>query len=76
LSFVPLFGWKQCAPCNTHMSGDLVYFRAELVRRIVIVNVEWLEGPHDPQKYSIEELKALTAKYRALYRELKKGEAA
>ncbi|KPB29774.1 recombination protein NinG [Pseudomonas syringae pv. syringae] len=76
LRFEPLNVWRQCAPCNTHKSGDLVNYRAELVRRIGIVNVEWLEGPHEPQKYTIEELKALTAKYRALTRELKKGEAA
>ncbi|MCH5508837.1 recombination protein NinG [Pseudomonas syringae] len=76
LRFEPLNVWRQCAPCNTHKSGDLVNYRAELVRRIGIVNVEWLEGPHEPQKYTIEELKALTAKYRALTRELKKGVAA
>lgn len=76
LRFEPLNVWKQCAPCNTHKSGDLVNYRAELVRRIGIVSVEWLEGPHEPQKYTVEELKALTAKYRALTKELKKGEAA
>ncbi|PBP34591.1 hypothetical protein CCL11_25745 [Pseudomonas syringae] len=76
LRFEPLNVWRQCAPCNTHKSGDLVNYRAELVRRIGIVNVEWLEGPHEPQKYTVEELKALTAKYRALIRELKKGQAA
>ncbi|QXG49201.1 recombination protein NinG [Pseudomonas viridiflava] len=76
LRFEPLNVWKQCAPCNTHKSGDLVNYRAELVRRIGITNVEWLEGPHEPQKYTIEELKTLTAKYRALTRELKKGQAA
>ncbi|MFW3166297.1 recombination protein NinG [Pseudomonas syringae pv. syringae] len=76
LRFEPLNVWRQCAPCNTHKSGDLVNYRAELVRRIGIVNVEWLEGPHEPQKYTVDELKALTAKYRALTRELKKGEAA
>ncbi|KTB99505.1 hypothetical protein AO387_21425 [Pseudomonas syringae ICMP 11168] len=76
LRFEPLNVWRQCAPCNTHKSGDLVNYRAELVRRIGIVNVEWLEGPHEPQKYTVEELKALTAKYRAMTRELKKGEAA
>ena len=76
LRFEPLNVWKQCAPCNTHKSGDLVNYRAELVRRIGVVNVEWLEGPHEPQKYTIEELKALTAKYRAMTKELKKGQAA
>ncbi|AAY37845.1 recombination protein NinG [Pseudomonas syringae] len=76
LRFEPLNVWRQCAPCNTHKSGDLVNYRAELVRRIGIANVEWLEGPHEPQKYTIEELKALTGKYRALTKELKKGQAA
>ncbi|WP_205968727.1 recombination protein NinG, partial [Pseudomonas viridiflava] len=62
--------------CNTQLSGNIVNYRLALVRRIGITNVEWLEGPHEPQKYTIEELKALTAKYRALTRELKKGQAA
>lgn len=76
LRFEPLNVWRQCAPCNTHKSGDLVNYRAELVARIGVDKVDWLEGPHEPQKYTIEELKALTAKYRALTRELKKGHAA
>ncbi|MEE4341452.1 recombination protein NinG [Pseudomonas alliivorans] len=76
LRFEPLNVWRQCAPCNTHKSGDLVNYRAELVARIGVDKVDWLEGPHEPQKYTIEELKALTAKYRALTRELKKGAAA
>ncbi|MCK9740039.1 recombination protein NinG [Pseudomonas syringae pv. syringae] len=76
LRFEPLNCHKQCVPCNQHKSGNVVEYRLELVRRIGIVNVEWLEGPHEPQKYTVDELKALTAKYRALTRELKKGEAA
>ncbi|MEE5088405.1 recombination protein NinG [Pseudomonas alliivorans] len=76
LRFEPLNVWRQCAPCNTHKSGDLVNYRAELVARIGVDKVDWLEGPHEPQKYTIEELKALTAKYRALTRALKKGHAA
>ncbi|WP_122813284.1 recombination protein NinG [Pseudomonas viridiflava] len=76
LRFEPMNCHKQCVPCNQHKSGNVVEYRLELVRRIGIVNVEWLEGPHEPQKYTIDELKAMTAKYRALTRELKKGEAA
>ncbi|RMP74172.1 Bacteriophage lambda NinG [Pseudomonas syringae pv. atrofaciens] len=76
LRFEPLNCHKQCVPCNQHKSGNVVEYRIELVRRIGIVNVEWLEGPHEPQKYTIEELKALTAKYRAMTKELKKGQAA
>ncbi|MDP5165561.1 MULTISPECIES: recombination protein NinG [Pseudomonas syringae group] len=76
LRFEPMNCHRQCSPCNTQLSGNIVNYRIELVKRIGIVNVEWLEGPHEPQKYTIEELKAITAKYRALTRELKKGEAA
>ncbi|WP_122503131.1 recombination protein NinG [Pseudomonas viridiflava] len=76
LRFEPMNCHRQCSPCNTQLSGNIVNYRLELVRRIGITNVEWLEGPHEPQKYTIEELKALTAKYRALTRELKKGQAA
>ncbi|RMN71673.1 Prophage PssSM-02, NinG family rap recombination protein [Pseudomonas syringae] len=75
LRFEPLNCHKQCVPCNQHKSGNVVEYRLELVRRIGIVNVEWLEGPHEPQKYSIDELKALTAKYRALTKELKRAAA-
>ncbi|WP_423242145.1 recombination protein NinG [Pseudomonas viridiflava] len=69
LRFEPLNCHRQCSPCNTQLSGNIVNYRIELVRRIGITNVEWLEGPHEPQKYTIEELKALTAKYRALTRD-------
>ncbi|WP_122439744.1 recombination protein NinG [Pseudomonas viridiflava] len=75
LRFEPMNCHKQCVPCNQHKSGNVVEYRLELVRRIGIVNVEWLEGPHEPQKYTIEELKALTGKYRALTRELKRAAA-
>lgn len=76
LRFEPLNVWRQCAPCNNHKSGDIVNYRLELVRRIGADKVDWLEGPHEPQRYTIEQLQAIKAKYRAMTRELKKGEAA
>ncbi|MBV4552296.1 recombination protein NinG [Pseudomonas sp. SWRI102] len=76
LRFEPLNVHKQCAPCNNHKSGDIVNYRIELVKRIGAEAVEWLEGPHEAKKYTIEQLKAMTAEYRAKTRELKKGEAA
>ncbi|AZD01368.1 recombination protein NinG [Pseudomonas chlororaphis] len=75
LRFEPLNVHKQCAPCNNHKSGDIVNYRIELVRRIGADQVEWLEGPHLPKKYTIEQLKAMTVEYRAKARELK-GRAA
>ena len=72
LRFEPLNVWKQCAPCNNHKSGNLIEYRIELVKRIGAEKVEWLEGPHDPKRYTIENLKAIKKHYRALVREMKK----
>ena len=76
LRFEPLNAWKQCAPCNNHLSGNLINYRISLLQRIGEEKVAWLEGPHEAKKYTGEELKAMTAEYRAKTRELKKGEAA
>ena len=75
LRFEPLNVWKQCAPCNNHKSGDIVNYRIELVRRIGPEKVEWLEGPHNAKKYTIEQLQEIKVHYRALVRQMK-GEAA
>lgn len=75
LRFEPLNCHKQCVPCNRHKSGDIVNYRINLVQRIGRDNVEWLEGPHEAKRYTIEDLKAMKADYRAKTRELK-GRAA
>lgn len=64
---------KQCAPCNNHKSGDIVNYRINLVAKIGAERVARLEGPHEPLKLSLEDIKALKAKYRALVREMKKA---
>ena len=71
LRFEPLNVWKQCAPCNTHLSGNLVLYRAELIRRIGLEKVEWLEGPHEPCKWTVDELKEIKARYARMAKELK-----
>jgi hypothetical protein len=75
LRFEPLNCHKQCVPCNQHKSGDIVNYRINLVHRIGAVKVDWIEGPHEPQRYTIEQLKEIKAHYRALIRNLK-GKAA
>jgi len=75
LRFEPLNCHRQCSQCNTQLSGNIVNYRIELVRRIGAEALEWLEGPHDAKKYTVEELKAMTAEYRAKTRELKRAAA-
>ncbi|MCF5716029.1 recombination protein NinG, partial [Pseudomonas tremae] len=77
LRFEPLNVNLQCnRNCNMGQSGNLLGYRPRLLEKIGAEKLAWLEGPHEPRKYTIEELKALTAKYRAMTKELKKGQAA
>ena len=75
LRFEPLNCHKQCSPCNTQLSGDIVNYRINLVQKIGAEAVAWIEGPHEAKKYAVEELKAMTADYRAKTRELKRAAA-
>ena len=77
LRFEPLNVHLQCnRNCNMGKSGNLLGYRPGLIKKIGVEAVEWLEGPHEAKKYTVEELKAMTAEYRAKTRELKKGQAA
>lgn len=71
LRFEPLNCAKQCVPCNQHKSGDIVNYRIELVKRIGAELVEWLEGKHEPKRYTIDDLKEIKSKYTAMTRELR-----
>ena len=46
-----------------HLSGNAVLYRRALVELIGVEKVEWLEGPHEPKKYTIDDLKAIKAEY-------------
>jgi hypothetical protein len=76
LRFEPLNIHRQCVKCNRNLSGNAVEYRIRLVQRIGAEKVIWLEGPHEPRKYTVEDIKTIKAEYRAKTRELKKGEAA
>ncbi len=76
LRFETLNIHRQCVKCNRNLSGNAVEYRIRLVVRIGAEKVAWLEGLHAPCKYTVEEIKAIKATYRAKTRELKKGEAA
>lgn len=65
LRFNELNNHKQCAPCNNHLSGNIAKYRPNLINKIGINNVEWLEGPHKVAKYTVDEIKEIIAKYKA-----------
>lgn len=75
LRFDPLNVHKQCSPCNTQLSGNIVEYRLELIRRIGQERVDWIEGPHEAKRYTIEDLKAIKALYRQKLKDLRRAAA-
>lgn len=63
----------QCSVCNNHLSGNLVPYRAELIRRLGQPEVDRLEGPQTPQKPTVDELEAIKRTYNAKARALQKA---
>lgn len=68
---------RQCKSCNGG-SGNYArknhevqkHFRIELINRIGLEKVEWLEGPHEPLKLTIEQIQQLIAEYKIKTKEM------
>lgn len=71
LAFEPLNCHKQCSrPCNKDQGGNIVEYRKALLVKLGAERLAWLEGPHEPKKYTIDDLKSIKAKYSKLAKEL------
>jgi len=64
----------QCAPCNNHLSGNIVEYRKGLIEKIGLPMVEWLEGPHAAKKYTVEEIEGIKAEYVRLAKEIERAQ--
>jgi hypothetical protein len=71
LRFNPDNCQKACSQCNLWLSGNPIPFKDELVRRIGVERVEWLECLHEPKRYRREDYQAIEAEYKAKLKELK-----
>jgi hypothetical protein len=56
---------------NRYLSGNAVAYRRGLIDRIGMEAVEALEADDEPRKFTIEQLKEMTAHYRAELKKLK-----
>ncbi|WP_024873134.1 recombination protein NinG [Tolumonas lignilytica] len=79
LRFEELNAHKQCKSCNggaghyAHKNKTVSQkYRENLIQKIGLPKVEWLEGPHEPKKYTIDQLKELLVLYRSKQREINK----
>lgn len=65
---------KQCAQCNKWRGGKPIPYRINLIKKIGLERVEWLEGPHDALNYSINDLKRIKRIFDKKYKRLKANE--
>jgi len=64
--------WRQCSRCNTHLRGNLISYRIELIKRIGLEEVEYLENSrHMMLEITIPDIKDLIIKYKEKIKELK-----
>ena len=73
LRFEELNAAKQCKRCNSHLSGNVVDYRIGLRERIGDEKLAWLEGHHEPKRYTIDDLRHIKAHYREKLRRMRKG---
>jgi len=70
LRFEELNCHKQCAHCNNFLSGNMENYRLNLIKKIGLDKVEWLEGKHEPKKYTCEDLKTIELLYKQKLKEM------
>ena len=67
---------RQCAPCNNHLSGNLIAYRPALIAKIGQARFDALMGPHELSKWKREDYTRIRDEYRAKLKAMKQEEAA
>lgn len=57
--------FKQCQPCNAHLSGNITEYRINLVKKIGAKKVDFIESNNESRPYSIEYAKRVKKIFRA-----------
>ena len=70
LRYEPLNCHLQCEHCNTHLSSNAIEYRINLVKKIGVDKVDWLEGPHEPKRYRKEDYISIKQEYKNKLKEL------
>lgn len=64
LRFYTLNIWAGCSICNNHLSGNLVPYRINLIKKLGLEKVEQIEANQERGNYSIEYLDRLIKVFR------------
>lgn len=70
LAFHPLNCHKQCSACNNYLSGNIVNYRKNLIEKIGLDSVEWLEGSHKVAKLTAEDYIEIASWYKELIKSM------
>ena len=70
LRLEPLNIHLQCSQCNNSKSGNLIEYRINLVLKIGAAKVAWLEGPHEPKHYTVDDLREIRDHFKTECKEL------
>ena len=62
--------WKQCQPCNTSLSGNIILYRQALVEKIGEEMVQAIESYNESKRWTVEQLQEIKKYYNKKYREL------
>ena len=65
LRFNELNVHAQCEHCNSFLSGNIIKYRQNLINKIGLQQVECLEGKHEAQHYTIDEIIMIKKEYSA-----------
>jgi hypothetical protein len=66
---------KSCSACNAQLSGNLIEYRINLIKKVGSCRVEWLEGPHETRKFDIVYLRRVKAIFTRRTRQLARRRA-
>jgi len=71
LRFHPANNNKQCAPCNNHLSGNIINYRPALIGKVGAEMVDYLENFNRAQRLTIANIKEIEAHYKQELRLIK-----
>ena len=62
--------FKQCVRCNRDQSGNVVNMRNGILHRIGQKRLDIIEGPHEPKKYTADDLRDIAKRYKQKLKDL------
>jgi hypothetical protein len=63
---------KQCSACNNYLSGNLILYRINIIKKLGLAKVEWLESNNSAAHWSIEDIIEIKRHYTQKTKELLK----